>query len=250
MFLVSVGVYAQSIKLYETEDYKKGREIADGDTLTDTCEDQRDSDGNLIASGETAAILENTSDEDKMVVCEREIVRMAADAETYFCWGNCYGPENSVIEYPLEAKTETGPLGFTTHYTASSKVDTAIVRYLFYSKSYETDLNGDSIVVYGDSISLVYQYITPENLRCFCVYLVPLSVFPNPAADYLIVEMEDLQLIQAEITLYDVVGRVVKTQSATSYSTKMDVNGLEQGTYFLHIASGNKTIGVRKFVKE
>ena len=235
LFLATICVQAQSFKLYEVVDYAQGDEIADGAELVHTCHVS----GTLVA-GDIAAILENTSNEGKTVVCERHIIRLVEGAETEFCWGACTGPETSIMEMPVDAMTQTNPIDFITHYSAPCIADSSIVRYVFYDKA---DRN--------DSISLVFKYVTPSDLRISDYgSSISLSVYPNPTVDYLYLEMNDLQPTQAAITIYDGLGRMVKTQMLTSNSTKIDVTNLEQGIYYLQIGNDNKTVGLRRVVKE
>ena len=239
LFLAWVCVHAQSFSLYEVINYEEGDEIVNEAILSYTCVEGEE-DGNLHAKAETYVILENTSDEDKVVVCKREILQWVDDAETYFCWGTCNGSQVSIDERTVDANTKTGVVDFSTHYTAPLVEGTSIVRYVFYDKENPED-----------SISVVFEYITPYGLRTpIYVGAMALSVYPNPTVDYLTIEAGNLQLKQASIILYDAVGRKLKTQLLTSHSTKMDVNSLEQGIYYLQIINDNITIGFRKFIKE
>ena len=240
LFLVSVCAYSQSFKLYESSaDYEEGDEITDETILSDTCVAQKDS-SILYAVGELHLILENTSSSDKMVACKSKIVQIIEEAKADLCWGNC-GYINEVVTEAIKVEANAKTYGFVVHYKAPiATVGSSIIRYTLYD---EDDPN--------DSISVMFEFVTIPDLRTFVYANVPsLSVYPNPAVDYLTIEMSDLQLKQATFVLYDAIGRVVKTQLLTSNSTKMDVNNLEQGTYYLQILNDNKTIGVRKFVKE
>jgi len=240
LFLVSVCAYSQSFKLYSSSaDYEEGGEIMDGTTLLDTCEAEGDS--VLYASGEMYAILENISSTDKRVVCKSKIMQIIKDAKISFCWGGICGNEGEVISSVTVVEANEKSYEFSVHYTAPlASVGSSIVRYTFYDESNT-----------NDSISVIYEFVTIPGLRTFVYANVPsLSVYPNPSVDYLTIEMNDLQLKQTVVVLYDAIGRVVKTQLVTSNSTKMDVNNLEQGTYYLQILNDNKTIGVRKLVKK
>ena len=240
LFLASVCAYAQSFKLYEVVNFAEGDEILNGTFLPTTCKSEV-VDGILHVLGETYAVLENTSDMEKIVVCKREIIEMVDEAaETYFCWSTCNASNVWMDEKPVNANTKTGVIDFSTHYTAPPTVGSSIVRYTFYDK-YNAE----------DSISVVYEYITPPDVRISTYNAdFSLSAHPNPAVDYLTVEMNDLSLQQAVVTVYDAIGREVKTQLMSSNATKIDVTDLEQGIYYLRIVNNNNTIGVRKFVKQ
>ena len=63
------------------------------------------------------------------------------------------------------------------------------------------------------------------------------KIYPNPAQDFITVELSDNTAIDC-ISLYDIQGRLVETFPETSLqSTKLDVRNLPAGTYILHIAT-------------
>ena len=239
VFSVSVCAYTQSFKLYELVGIEAGDEIADESVLEQICREDKEGEVWSVV-GEFYAILENTSNRGITVVCKREIIRLAEEAETYFCWSACNGSDVSIDEKLVAANTQTGPFDFSTHYTAPFRVDSSIIRYVFYDKN-----NMD------DCISVVFKHITAPDLRIH-TYMesISLTVYPNPATDYLTVEVNDLSLKQTSAVLYDAIGRKVKTQSLPSPSTTVDVTNLEQGIYYLQIVNDNQTLGFRKFVKE
>ena len=240
---VSVCVSAQSFKLYEVVGGEEKGEILNKTTLSDTCIAQ-EIEGVLCAFSERYVVFENTSDEEKVVVCQREIIHLVDNnnVSTSFCWGVCNDPDVSVSEKKVDAHTKTEVFGgFSAEYSAPSTVaGTSIIRYTFIDK--------DNAM---DSISFDFEYVTIPNLHTWeSVGNISLSVYPNPTADCLTVEMSDLQLKPAFVVVYDAIGKMVKTQSLTSHSTKVDVSNLEQGIYYLQIGSDSKRIGVYKFVKE
>ena len=75
-----------------------------------------------------------------------------------------------------------------------------------------------------------------------------ISVYPNPAHDFLIVELSDGTEIQ-DIALYDIQGRLVETQNFASLhpgTAKLDVRTPPAGTYILHLKTTNNREIVRK----
>ena len=74
------------------------------------------------------------------------------------------------------------------------------------------------------------------------------AVYPNPAKDDVVVELKGGTEI-ANITLYDIHGRPVKTLRETSpKQVKVNVAGLPAGTYFLHIRLADGQEIIRKIV--
>ena len=77
---------------------------------------------------------------------------------------------------------------------------------------------------------------------------IRLSVFPNPAQDFLTVELSDGTGIE-NIALYDIQGRLVETRCTTSLQSgtaKLDVRNLPAGTYILHIRTTDDRELIRK----
>ena len=63
------------------------------------------------------------------------------------------------------------------------------------------------------------------------------KIYPNPAQDFISVELSDNTAIDC-ISLYDIQGRLVETFPETPLqTTKLDVRNLPAGTYILHIAT-------------
>jgi hypothetical protein len=73
------------------------------------------------------------------------------------------------------------------------------------------------------------------------------SVYPNPAADKIHVEVKD-KTSEALITIYNVTGRVVKTEKVTAQKTELDLSGLGNGLYFVSISNGGRNTVQRLIV--
>ena len=80
-------------------------------------------------------------------------------------------------------------------------------------------------------------------------YESQISVYPNPAHDFITVELFDGTEIDG-ITLYDIQGRLVETQNFASLqqpvTIKLDIRNLPAGTYILHIKTANGLEIIRK----
>lgn len=71
-------------------------------------------------------------------------------------------------------------------------------------------------------------------------------VYPNPAQDFLTVELSDGMGI-GNITLYDMQGRLIETFPETSLQTiRLDVRNIPAGFYFLHVTDSDNHQFVRK----
>ena len=78
-------------------------------------------------------------------------------------------------------------------------------------------------------------------------YQAGFSFYPNPAADYITLEFEDISA--SEITVINVKGGKVLTEKITGPTQILDVSNFIPGTYFIHL---NKPfhVAVKKMVVE
>jgi hypothetical protein len=78
--------------------------------------------------------------------------------------------------------------------------------------------------------AMVTFWVTPLELEQTTENTVPMvSVYPNPASDYVIVEGEEV----TRITILDLTGKVVMTIPVETRQTRVDVSGLMSGLYFI-----------------
>lgn len=73
-----------------------------------------------------------------------------------------------------------------------------------------------------------------------------LTLYPNPATDFVV--LEDLKT-DAQIELYDVLGKLILTQKANEKTVKIDISTLNKGLYLVKIRTENEGLQLGKFVK-
>jgi len=76
-----------------------------------------------------------------------------------------------------------------------------------------------------------------------------LRIYPNPATDYIVVDLPAGISSQASITVIDVLGKVVSNQTIDS-GASMDVSSLSNGAYLLRINYDGKSITRKIFIKK
>jgi hypothetical protein len=64
------------------------------------------------------------------------------------------------------------------------------------------------------------------------------NVYPNPASNYIVVENAE----SATVSIYNVVGRLVKTVQSTDSELTIDLSNLTRGTYLINIQKGNQMV--------
>lgn len=123
----------------------------------------------------------------------------------------------------------------------------------------EEDVNCDSLVIvfmsssfmnantatelYIDDISFEFDYMSVESTE-----RIAMNLYPNPAADYMVISLDNQSDVY-DVTVYDMNGRQIKKLEGLTGNTRLAVDELSAGTYFLKVQqTGNTT--VRKFVVE
>lgn len=74
-----------------------------------------------------------------------------------------------------------------------------------------------------------------------------LKIYPNPATNFIKVELEDLAF--AEILIRDIQGRLIKSVQCEENTQLVDVSVLKRGVYFLSLEINNKTL-IKRFIKK
>ena len=117
------------------------------------------------------------------------------------------------------------------------------------------DLNGDNRLemVLGNLRGGVALYKSaPITNIGFNEYpVLSFEVYPNPTDGILNLQLSQtgqLELIEGEIKLLDLSGRVILTQKLTSNQNQIDIKNLGSGVYFLSV-EGNGLKGVKRVVK-
>lgn len=73
--------------------------------------------------------------------------------------------------------------------------------------------------------------------------VINLNIYPNPVSS--ILTIESTQNLNNNIRIYDVNGKLLRTERANGDTMKIDVSSFEKGVYFLHFE-----VGMKKVVKK
>lgn len=80
---------------------------------------------------------------------------------------------------------------------------------------------------------------------------ISLSVFPNPTADHLSLQIKCYNNEKLSYRLFDMQGKLLRTGQVISQQTQINTSGLPTATYFLNVVSqGNKPIQSFKIIKQ
>jgi hypothetical protein len=75
------------------------------------------------------------------------------------------------------------------------------------------------------------------------------QVYPNPAQDFIIVKT-DFNFKNGKISVYDLNGKMIKSEPIEAYENKIDMNSLVSGFYIIKIESLNGDSFFEKIIKE
>ena len=77
-----------------------------------------------------------------------------------------------------------------------------------------------------------------------------ISLYPNPATNEIHWGNENNNLNISSIYLFDVNGKLIKTETPNSFNNKIDVSKLESGTYFLNFIFKDGSVSNSYFIKQ
>ncbi len=78
---------------------------------------------------------------------------------------------------------------------------------------------------------------------------ISVTAYPNPASEYLILEVKDFEISNLLFQLYDMNGRLLKNEKITSNQTKIVMNNLVSAHYFVKVIQNNTLIKEFKIIK-
>jgi hypothetical protein len=95
-----------------------------------------------------------------------------------------------------------------------------------------------------DSCDYVYIWTGINNVKSSD----QIKLFPNPAQDF--VEIDAKGYSNYKIELFDLNGRLLKSDNAFDSSFKLDLSFINKGVYVILLRNKNQIIGYRKLIKE
>ena len=76
-----------------------------------------------------------------------------------------------------------------------------------------------------------------------------ISVYPNPASDYLTLEVKDYDFSNLTYQLYNIHGKLLQNEKITGNQTSIFMRNHLSATYFVKILEGNKEVKTFKVIK-
>lgn len=76
-----------------------------------------------------------------------------------------------------------------------------------------------------------------------------INIYPNPATNYLTLEVKEFDLSNLSFQLFDIQGKLLQTLKITDNKTIVNLMDFAVATYFARIIDGNKQIKTFKIIK-
>jgi hypothetical protein len=67
-----------------------------------------------------------------------------------------------------------------------------------------------------------------------------IRIYPNPALDFCLIEFPEAISDPAQLSVLDVNGRLVRVLQITQQNTRLDLNGIQNGIYYLKIQKDSR----------
>jgi len=96
----------------------------------------------------------------------------------------------------------------------------------------------------ADSCDYTYIWTGIDNVE----FKTQIELYPNPAYDFVEIKVSDLSEFQ--IKLFDLNGRLLKSDKTFDSSYKLDLSEIAKGFYMILLQNKNQIIGYRKMIKE
>ena len=145
----------------------------------------------------------------------------------------------------------------TQHWTVTSNTVSGSVRTIIATRALNTgDANDYTFSSNPNPISLIWAYGSTANSYTLSYHggrgvtsanftlgnndfvLSEFMMYPNPAKDYVTIDLSDLTS-NATVFIYDYLGRLVKKELLNTTSSRIETSNLQKGTYIVKVDSDN-----------
>jgi len=188
-------------------------------------------------------IITNTGSASMSMHVYRNTIDMPGNTVNYYCWGpNCFPPTTSLSTDPVFLGSGKSDSSFVAYLEPNQEEGITLVEFSFFDELG----SGDSL-----KLNLVFKTVPPpisvwelekqNNLN---------SIYPNPAKDLAFMRYDVSSGVNANLEIYDLVGKKVKSLNLTNGSNNLlfSVNEFESGIYLCNLVIDGKIIDTEKLV--
>ena len=111
----------------------------------------------------------------------------------------------------------------------------------------------DTYVAEGQDLAMIDYISLPQKVRETSIENfenVSVTIFPNPTSNYVNIDIKNCNFSIKQIEVLDVYGKLIKKESFSGNSGKIDMSNLSQGLYMLIIRQESKILNINKIVKK
>lgn len=111
----------------------------------------------------------------------------------------------------------------------------------------------DTYVAEGQDLAMIDYISLPQKVRETSIENfenVSVTIFPNPTSNYVNIDIKNCDFSIKQIEVLDVYGKLIKKESFSGNSGKIDMSNLSQGLYILIIREENNILNIHKIVKK
>jgi hypothetical protein len=109
-----------------------------------------------------------------------------------------------------------------------------------------THINDTGSLLHGVQQNIELFTLTNPELTSLTLKAI---TYPNPASDYIILGLENIQLTGLNYLLYDILGKQLASGKVTQANTQITIKRFPIGTYLLKVIQNNKELKVFKIIK-
>ncbi|MDD2622137.1 MAG: T9SS type A sorting domain-containing protein [Bacteroidales bacterium] len=139
---------------------------------------------------------------------------------------------------PIQYSSAVQPDSVVVIYAASAGYDFTSLETLMQCKGQD----GSTLIV--DGVAFSYQQGIKQAIMSENTFLL----YPNPVKGKLSIILQ--KQIKGEISIYDYVGKEVKTIAFTGSTLEIDLSELAAGSYFVNLMENNHVMASKMFIKE
>ncbi len=237
------GANAQSLQFVDDQ----GTDIS-GTTITKSISCADITANGSLDVGAYGISVKNIGNSTLDVKIKRFETSVPSTTENYFCWFVCYAAQPSGVyyEWPVNGmgqynhkrtltagQTDTN---FFAHHLPNGTCQSATYRYVAFDGNNTNDSAYIDIVF---DVTTSTSDIEKTNITA--------KEYPNPANDVLMISLNELPN-DASLVVSNMVGAIVKRQSITNLTTRLNTEDLSNGVYFYTVKSKNAVLVTRKFI--
>lgn len=150
----------------------------------------------------------------------------------FFTNFSCYSNGISRMTFPTQPDEY---VEVTTYATLRPEIEPGTVAWLDINMTIPCNCN----------TALVTFWVTPLEPLQLPESNLNISIYPNPATDFVNIEAEDLQ----QVTLMDLTGKTLSSTAAKGNFVRLDVSGLKAGTYLISAKTRSTSSLVKSILK-